>query len=693
MSAVVHDAMRHRQTTTRRIPPILWLAALLLIVRMTVLLLGTEALYYPEEGYRGTIAYELVTGLKFPFLDYRADDYQAGSLIVGVLAAPLFGLFGSHLILLKCVALAFALATLCILYGFAARFFGRSMAILTGLLWIFPPPALTRFTLTTMGSHTESLLFTCLALYWLYELLYSDTPTTYSAWWLGITCGLGFWFASTMGLTILFVVCMLALMKPRVYINRAGLAGLCGGLLGLLPWLYSNIQYDFAGLRILRQGIDPLYPAYQHITPFLLGAALKSAKLLGGSIPHGLFFADWGLLSGNIIAYLYYVTTIVMISLALMITRRTSAATRAYPLILYIACFVLAYTCSAFVITHQPGEWVGMYRYLVPLYPVGLLLIAWAVRATITQGGRLRALGTVVIILLLASGVVSQYQLITRPLSVTRGWQYPGHAYDEMALELMLPDDTSAADHIAAAQRFTRLQQYWILRNYEFQPIETLRDMTDAHTTIEQSIHLYRHLLYCAAATAVVDGLPEQPQTWTLLAAVVPTEQRADFYRHLGRAHGAWIIPDMHAEDITHRAQMIMHIPRDWQPAFAHGCYWSIGYTLAAVPDQAMARGWLETVPLLWQDAVYAGYGAGVVGLFHTQRTQQQFAAVIAQLPVATLRWVYRGLGQGIFEQYGESDAFGQFLITRVDRAYQQDVRDGYAHARTSLVRIINWEP
>src|SRR5712692_8525509 len=54
-----------------------------------------DLLNYPsEELYRGTIAQELVTGLKMPFAEYRADNYSGGSLVIGALAAGFFLLFG-----------------------------------------------------------------------------------------------------------------------------------------------------------------------------------------------------------------------------------------------------------------------------------------------------------------------------------------------------------------------------------------------------------------------------------------------------------------------------------------------------------------------------------------------------------------------------------------------------------------------
>src|SRR3989442_779304 len=46
-----------------------------------------------DELYRATIAQELVTRLKMPFTEYRADNYSAGSLGIGPLAPGFFLLF------------------------------------------------------------------------------------------------------------------------------------------------------------------------------------------------------------------------------------------------------------------------------------------------------------------------------------------------------------------------------------------------------------------------------------------------------------------------------------------------------------------------------------------------------------------------------------------------------------------------
>src|SRR5262249_59404158 len=62
----------------------------LVVLRVTTLATSLETVSGDEELQRGTIARELTVGLKAPLWDYRADSYSGGSLVVGLLAAPLF---------------------------------------------------------------------------------------------------------------------------------------------------------------------------------------------------------------------------------------------------------------------------------------------------------------------------------------------------------------------------------------------------------------------------------------------------------------------------------------------------------------------------------------------------------------------------------------------------------------------------
>src|SRR3990167_4382043 len=65
-----------------------------------------------EELYNGTIAMEILQGLNLPLLDYQYTPHNGGTIVVGVLAAVFFKLFGNSYFSLKLVALLFSTLSL-----------------------------------------------------------------------------------------------------------------------------------------------------------------------------------------------------------------------------------------------------------------------------------------------------------------------------------------------------------------------------------------------------------------------------------------------------------------------------------------------------------------------------------------------------------------------------------------------------
>src|SRR5712692_5167636 len=100
-----------------------------------------DLLNYPsEELYRGTIAQELVTGLKMPFAEYRADNYSGGSLVIGALAAGFFLLFGPTIFALKLAPLLLFTLALVFWYWTIQRYAGEPVSRYFALLFCFSPP-------------------------------------------------------------------------------------------------------------------------------------------------------------------------------------------------------------------------------------------------------------------------------------------------------------------------------------------------------------------------------------------------------------------------------------------------------------------------------------------------------------------------------------------------------------------------
>src|SRR5256712_4302379 len=161
-------------------------------------------LNYPgEELYRGTIAQELVTGLKLPFTEYRADNYSGGSLVIGALAAGFFLLFGPTLFALKLAPLLLFTLALVFWYWTIQRYVGERVAGYFAVLFCVSPPPFTAYSVTAMGFHSESLVLSALTAFLLFRMLSEEKPSLAHPVLLRLTAGAGLWFAYIYGLTLL----------------------------------------------------------------------------------------------------------------------------------------------------------------------------------------------------------------------------------------------------------------------------------------------------------------------------------------------------------------------------------------------------------------------------------------------------------------------------------------------------------
>src|SRR5438132_2243976 len=157
---------------------------------------GHLVLYHGgEELYRGTIAQELVTGLTIPFTEYRADNYSGGSLVIGALAAGFFFLFGPTVFALKLAPLLLFTLALVFWYWTLQRYAGERVARYFAFLFCFSPPQqFTAYSVTTMGYHSESIVFSALTVLLLFRMLSEEKSSLAFPALLGLTAGFGLWF-------------------------------------------------------------------------------------------------------------------------------------------------------------------------------------------------------------------------------------------------------------------------------------------------------------------------------------------------------------------------------------------------------------------------------------------------------------------------------------------------------------------
>jgi hypothetical protein len=236
-----------------------------------------------DELYLGTIAHELVTGPALPFTEYRANNFALGTLVIGALTAGFFLLFGATVFALKLAPLLVSTLTLVFWYWTIQRYAGERVAGYFGLLFCFSPPLLTAYSVAALGDHSQSIVFSALTVLLLFRMLsvgaggarvpVAGEPIAPQLQWvvatgdgpppaleekpslaypvlLGLTAGVGLWFAYIYGLTLLALLGFWlwhgkgVLWRPRFAWFAIGF------VMGFSPWIVMNLQTHFAGLVI-----------------------------------------------------------------------------------------------------------------------------------------------------------------------------------------------------------------------------------------------------------------------------------------------------------------------------------------------------------------------------------------------------------------------------------------------------------
>src|SRR3989449_9066870 len=211
--------------------------------------------YMGEELYRGTIAQELVTGLKIPFTEYRADNYSGGSLVIGALAAGFFLLFGPTVFALKLAPLLLFTLALLFWYQTIQRATSKRVAGYFAVLFCFSPPLFTDYSVTAIGFHSESIVFSALTVLLLFRILSDERGSLAYPLLLGLTAGFGLWFAYIYGLTVLALLGFWLWYDKRVRWKLGVLWFALGFLVGFSPWIIINVQTHFAGLVIYDKNV------------------------------------------------------------------------------------------------------------------------------------------------------------------------------------------------------------------------------------------------------------------------------------------------------------------------------------------------------------------------------------------------------------------------------------------------------
>ncbi|TDJ76032.1 MAG: hypothetical protein E2O39_03490 [Planctomycetota bacterium] len=336
-----------------------------------------------EELMRGTAAQEFLDGPLLPFMDYQVNGFSGGSLVVSVLAVPLFATFGAKLFVLRLVTLLFGALGVASVFLVLDRWVSRRAAWVGGLLLAIPPPGYSIVSTTAWGTHLENNALTLFVLF-LWLRVHSDGRRGFLAQLaLGIAAGFATYFGYVF-LVALAVLLLFELLADKLFFLRAAFfARVIGFAVGFSPWIAYNLQHGFSGLRPYGRSFAEHFMGDRAISE-----ALTSIEtFLAADLPGSFYMPSIAGISNAILSAVMYVVLLLLV-LAAIIHHRASIARAAAALVrrrpgfdwhptavfaAYPIAYVAAYAVSDFRVETLH---VQQFRYAMPVLPWLFLLAA-----------------------------------------------------------------------------------------------------------------------------------------------------------------------------------------------------------------------------------------------------------------------------------------------------------------------------
>jgi len=327
-----------------------------------------------EELYQGSFAQALLSGLPLDPGHLPVIVHLRGSVVFGVLAAPLYALLGASYAALKVLAVLWSGLAGGLLATCAERALGGRAGLLAALCAAFFPPAFQMVDASAFGSHLDSLVPTLAALA---VVLARPAPLGLGrAALLGLALGAGAFFSLQCIVAAPAVVAAWWALDPRCWRRPASLGILCGALPAAAIPLVST------STTLVTK------PMSAHLLPEGLGGALaRVGDLARGDLVRSLLFEVAG---GAWLGFVYAAALLCAWLLLLpRLRRREPLAVFAalHPLLLIGAFAASDFELNFAVRLNGMGS-----RYLMPMMPAlaaALVLGAETLRARSALAARL----------------------------------------------------------------------------------------------------------------------------------------------------------------------------------------------------------------------------------------------------------------------------------------------------------------
>jgi 4-amino-4-deoxy-L-arabinose transferase-like glycosyltransferase len=323
-----------------------------------------------DEAIVGLMAREILHGHFFAF--YWGQNYGGPEAYV---VAVVFALFGSSSFTLGLTAVLLCAGSLVLLWRIGNRMFSSPVGVVAAIaFWIWPE---TYVTSSTVEDGFRWLVLICGLTVLLTVLRIGDGEGTTTDWVaLGLAAGVGWWATPE----IAYFLAPAAVYLVARIVQRRGraravplLLGVCGAIVGSLPWWWHNLSQNFNSFSVPAQTPPPgpggaywwhLGIFDRYVVPLVLGLrARMSGQWVGPT---------------TVTTHLVNVAIVVLVGWLVF----SAVRGRGWLLLLYVAAFPFLYAAQPFTWYWQDG------RYAVFLAPAVALTLAslvcqvgqWAIR-------------------------------------------------------------------------------------------------------------------------------------------------------------------------------------------------------------------------------------------------------------------------------------------------------------------------
>lgn len=318
-------------------------------------------LYDREELYTATAAEAIRMGLDLPLDTYRFMAYGSGSLLISLLAVPIYILFGPQYLAFKIIPLLVTLVGGLAWWRVVHAWAGARAGWLFGLLYLFGPSVIVRTALISKGDHAEAMAIVGVVLWTLTRAAFAPSARGRARWAFvgGVLTGLGV-YVTYSTVPVVAGALLGAVLLTRLRPLAPWIHGGAGLVIGLVPWLIVIQQTGGSALRVYDTGLADagfLAEAGHRIQLLLTTGFLAHYDLPGGEIPRRL---------GGLLLTLAVVASWIVLLRQLRRPARAAAVLTLLGTLAFLAAFCL----------RAPD---ASSRYLLPGYPLLLASVAlWA---------------------------------------------------------------------------------------------------------------------------------------------------------------------------------------------------------------------------------------------------------------------------------------------------------------------------